>query len=182
MKTEHLPWGVCCWCWNPPCVLRWLSLPWPPLHEWSLTFPRKSCWSQIRTKNNKKTSHSNTQSTCNSCQENIFSRHNYLDKRAQVVLQALLVTSGDYMYDHTESMEQDSHTHCTVQCYLITLEWCKIQELTAGNWQQFLGHLWLLLWALQTVAWALLGGSWWPCESLLREGTKGGENSLIQVQ
>ena len=26
----------------------------------------------------------------------------YLNKRAQVVFQALLVTSGDYVYDHTE--------------------------------------------------------------------------------
>lgn len=29
----------------------------------------------------------------------------YLHKRAQVVFQALLVTSGDYMYDHTEGTE-----------------------------------------------------------------------------
>lgn len=32
----------------------------------------------------------------------------YLDKRAQVVLQALLMTSGDYMYDHPESTEHGS--------------------------------------------------------------------------
>ena len=34
----------------------------------------------------------------------------YLDKRAQVVFQPLLVTSGHYMYDDTEDTEQGSVT------------------------------------------------------------------------
>lgn len=30
----------------------------------------------------------------------------YLNERAQIVLQSLLMTSGDYMYDDSESIEQ----------------------------------------------------------------------------
>lgn len=103
MKPDRLPWAVYCSCWNPPCVLRWLSLQWPALHEWSLTFLMHSCWSQIRTMNRRNVQIKNTCKACKGwlCHKDILSQ-NYLDKRTQVVLQALLMTSRDYMYDHTE--------------------------------------------------------------------------------
>lgn len=47
-----------------------------------------------------------------------FGHQNYLDKRPQVVLQALLMTFRDYMYDHTESTAQDSHIHTVLKTVL----------------------------------------------------------------
>lgn len=38
----------------------------------------------------------------------LFILAGHLNKRAQVVFQPFLVTSGDYMYDHTAGAEQSS--------------------------------------------------------------------------
>lgn len=131
ITIEHTPWWVYCWCWNLQFASGWLWQRWRAPHEWWLSFLTQGCWSQKRTKKRK--------NRCIHILHNLptvfFSFCLYLYKRAQVVFQSFLMTSWDYMYDHTEDTKQRNET-CTVNTTLICInKWLTDRrELTAISW------------------------------------------------